>query len=165
VGRLDGRVKAVDSDPTGNSATFEPSEAAIGGAFTAAAAMYIRGELGYHSDLEYRATIHGLDRRWDWHHKPPGQDHRLTTPDVALDLAAAMLRNPRLRVLSLNGYFDLVTPFFATEFDLDHMLLPPDLRNNIRFAYYPAGHMAYLNPDAQKQMHDDLVQFYAAALK
>src|SRR5262245_48594842 len=80
---------------------------------------------------------------------------------VGGDLADAMRKNPRLRVLSLNGLFDLATPFFITEYDLGHLGLEPKLRNNIEFAYYPSGHMVYLNVDALRQLKNDLAAFYA----
>ena len=44
---------------------------------------------------------------------------------VAGDLADAMRKNPRLKVFSANGLFDLATPFFITEYDLAHMELDP----------------------------------------
>ena len=59
-----------------------------------------------------------------------------------------MRENPHLLLYSLNGVYDLATPFFGTEYDLGHMQLDPALRGNVRFAYYPSGHMVYLNPDA-----------------
>ena len=61
------------------------------------------------------------------------------------NLSAAMHEDPTMRVLSLNGYYDLGTPFFGTENDLAHMLLPPEIRANLAFRYYPAGHMLYLD--------------------
>jgi carboxypeptidase C (cathepsin A) len=81
-----------------------------------------------------------------------------------VDLADAMRKNPRLRVFSANGYFDLATPFFATEYDLSHMSLPAKLVSNVEFGYYPAGHMVYLNVDALKEMKADVAKFYAEVL-
>lgn len=74
-----------------------------------------------------------------------------------------MRKNPKLRVFSANGYFDLATPFFATEYDLSHMMLPATLVNNVEFGYYPAGHMVYLNVDALKQLKVDMDRFYGEA--
>ena len=82
---------------------------------------------------------------------------------VAGDLADAMRKDPRLKVFSVNGLFDLATPFFITEFDLAHMELETKLRQNIEFAYYPSGHMIYLNVDALKQLKTDLARFYTEA--
>ena len=75
--------------------------------------------------------------------------------------SAAMRTNPHLRVLSLNGYYDMATPFFSTERDLKHMMLEPQLRGNLQFRYYPAGHMVYLNPEALHQMRLDMERYYA----
>ena len=84
---------------------------------------------------------------------------------VAGDLADAIRKNPRLRVFSVNGLFDLATPFFITEYDLAHIELEPKLRGNIEFAYYPSGHMIYLNVDALKQLKSDLAGFYSRAVE
>ena len=65
-----------------------------------------------------------------------------------------------MRVFSLNGWYDMATPFFETEFDLNHMLIDRSLQGNVRFAYYPSGHMVYLNPDALKQLKADVGRFY-----
>ena len=83
---------------------------------------------------------------------------------VAGDLADAIRKNPRLKVFSVNGLFDLATPFFITEYDLAHIELEPKLRSNIEFAYYPSGHMIYLNVDALKQLKSDLGSFYSRAV-
>ena len=83
--------------------------------------------------------------------------------DVALDLSQAMRENPHLLVYSLNGLYDLATPFFGTEYDLNHLQLAPAVRPNLRFAYYPSGHMVYLNTQALGAMKADLVKFYDEA--
>jgi len=93
-----------------------------------------------------------------------GQGGGMRDAYVAGDLADAMRKNPRLKIYSLNGLFDLATPFFITEYDLAHIELEPKLRSNIEFAYYPSGHMVYLNVDALKQMKTDLAAFYAKAM-
>jgi len=93
-----------------------------------------------------------------------GNAREQSNPDVAIDLADAIRKNPNLRVFSANGYFDLATPFFATEYDLSHMSLPPKLVGNVQFGYYPAGHMVYLNVDALKEMKADLAKFYSTSV-
>ena len=75
-----------------------------------------------------------------------------------------MRANPYLKVLSMNGYYDMATPFFGTENDLGHMFLDPAQQTNLRFTYYPAGHMAYLNPEALRMMKADLARWYDEAL-
>jgi carboxypeptidase C (cathepsin A) len=108
-----------------------------------------------------------VNEAWDFKHKAAGagvgRGGEQTAPDVAVDLADAIRKNPKLRVFSANGYFDLATPFFSTEYDLSHMDLPEKLVNNVQFGYYPAGHMVYLNVDALREMKADLVKFYGLA--
>jgi carboxypeptidase C (cathepsin A) len=76
----------------------------------------------------------------------------------------AMRENPHLMVYSLNGIYDMATPFFGTEYDIQHLYLDPSIKNNVRFGYYPSGHMVYLNQDAMKQMKADVAKFYDEAL-
>jgi carboxypeptidase C (cathepsin A) len=103
-----------------------------------------------------------VNESWDWKHKDPsGRGRPLQLPYVGGDLADAMRKNPKLKVFSANGYFDLATPFFSTEYDLDHMYLEPPLRSNVEFGYYPAGHMIYLNLEALKGFREDMNHFYA----
>ena len=83
----------------------------------------------------------------------------------ASTLANAIRKNPHLHVFSANGYFDLATPFFATEYDLDHMALEPELRGNVQFGYYPSGHMIYLNVEALHKLKDDLAAFITSSMK
>src|SRR3546814_9309789 len=75
-----------------------------------------------------------------------------------------MRTNPYLKVLSLNGYYDMATPFYGTEYDLRHMMLEPAQQRNLEFLYYPAGHMTYLNPEALRQMRVDLGRFIDEAV-
>ena len=76
-----------------------------------------------------------------------------------------MRQNPHLLVLSANGYFDLATPFFATEYDLSHMGLEPSLRKNVRITYYATGHMIYLDDAALHALKGDLSTFYDDATR
>lgn len=161
IGRYDARTVGIDTDDAGSTPEFDPSTAWIEGAFVAEYRDFLESTVGYHTDLAYRATL-PLVGKWDWHHTPPGGD-RQELPDSLIDLSATMRQNPHLRVLSLNGWYDLATPFFTTEYDLKHLELDPSLRGNVTFAYYPSGHMVYLSPAALTQMRADLRRFYDEA--
>lgn len=167
LGRYDARFEGIDMDAVGATPSYDPSDTGITGAFVAAFHNYLGTELKYSSDDVYKATAYGPDFKWDWKHTPPGVRGpygQEKWPDVALDLGAAMRENPHMKLFSANGYFDLATPFFKTEFDISHMQLDPTLQKNIHFGYYPSGHMIYLNVDALKQLKGDLAQFYSSAL-
>jgi carboxypeptidase C (cathepsin A) len=164
LGRYDARFMGWDPDAAGETPGFDPSDTGISGAFLGAFHDYIQKELKYMSQETYYTSGPGVNQAWDFKHEAPGQGRRpLPVPDTALDLADAMRKNPSLKVFSANGYFDLATPFFATEYDLNHMSLPPQLARNVEFGYYPAGHMVYLNVDALRQMKADLLRFYTEA--
>ncbi len=82
---------------------------------------------------------------------------------VVADLQSAIVQNPSLHVLSANGYFDLATGFYATEYLLNHMALNADQRKRLHYAYFNSGHEVYLNHDALVQFKAELVRFYRAA--
>ncbi|MGF7181135.1 S10 family peptidase [Tunturiibacter psychrotolerans] len=167
LGRYDARFMGWDQDSAGESPSYDPSDTGISGVYVGAFHEYLQRELKFMSQEPYYTSGPGVNEAWDFKRKAAGagsgRGGEQTAPDVAVDLADAIRKNPKLRVFSANGYFDLATPFFSTEYDLSHMDLPEKLVDNVQFGYYPAGHMVYLNVDALKEMKADLVKFYALA--
>src|SRR5581483_863822 len=171
LGRYDARFEGTDVDAAGENPGYDPSDTGIAGPFVTALHDYLDRELKYTSEETYLPSGPGINQMWDHTHRlgsaiaisGQGQGQPMRDAYVAGDLADAIRKNPRLRVLSVNGLFDLATPFFITEYDLAHIELEPKLRGNIEFAYYPSGHMIYLNVDALKQLKIDLAAFYARA--
>jgi carboxypeptidase C (cathepsin A) len=163
IGRLDARFKGIDHDAAGESPEFDAADAAFSGAFTASFNNYVRAELKFETDDLYRPTNYPeVGREWDDRHRTAGG--RFDMPDVAEDLRDVMSKNPRLKILTANGYFDFATPFFETEYTVSHMGLDDSLAQNISFAYYQSGHMIYLNGDARRQMKSDIARFFDGAL-
>ncbi len=162
LGRYDARFNGEDMNGNDQNPEYDPSDTGITGAFVSSFHHYITDDLGYQTDLSYRPTYYQAGLQWDFKHRPPRSNYPGATndADVALDLSAAIRENPNLEVYSLNGMYDLATPFFGTEYDLAHMELPPRLLGNVHFAYYPSGHMVYLNVEALKSMKADLSRFY-----
>ena len=174
LGRYDMRFEGEDVDAAGETPGYDASDTGITGAFVGAFHNYLENELKYQTTDAYRPTAYDLTGDWDYKHRPtsapPGGGGQgpggvQSQPYVAADLASAIRKNPHLHVFSANGYFDLATPFFATEYDISHMYLEPELRGNIQFGYYPSGHMIYLNVDALHQLKDDLAAFIDKAEK
>jgi carboxypeptidase C (cathepsin A) len=147
VGRLDSRFLGIDADAAGETPGYDPSYAVIQGPFTAAANAYLRGELGFETDVTYE-VLNG-ERVRPWKFGEEGDNRYL---DSASRLRQAMSRNPRLRVLLASGYFDLATPFAAAEWTLDHMGLDPSLAVNVRTERYEAGHMMYIHPPSRDHL-------------
>jgi carboxypeptidase C (cathepsin A) len=153
-----GSAGTASQDP----ATNDAATAGVDAAHLAGFHHHLAHDLGYHSSLHYRpshdVTIEGA---WDWRHKAPGIEAPLAVPNVSLDLAAAMRRNPALRVRVMGGFYDLATPFAGAEFDVSHLYLGPALRPNVTFKWYKSGHMTFVDEEAIAEMSGDLREFYA----
>lgn len=76
-----------------------------------------------------------------------------------------MQRNPNLNVMVIAGLYDLATPFAGAEFDVSHLYLTPNLRQNISFSYYESGHMTYVDEAASRKLKVDLDRFYDATTR
>jgi len=162
VGRLDGRFEGYDTDSAGETPEYDPTNSVITDAFTGAFNRYIRDDLKYVAETDYLPTNYGVVNA-GWNFKRSGTD--ATTPATVVDdLRRAMTRNPHLRLFSANGYYDLATPFFATDYTLAHLSVPPAIAAHISYGYYESGHMVYLHPAALAALHHDLEGFYDKAL-
>lgn len=157
VGRLDSRFTGIDRDGVGEWTEHDPSLTAIMGPYTALLNDYVRRELKYENDLPYE-ILTGRVRPWNWGNAASGYTN------VAETLREAMTKNPELNVWIANGYFDLATPYFATEFTLHQMGLEQSRRDNITMTYYPAGHMMYVHTESLKRFKEDFSNFILSAL-
>jgi carboxypeptidase C (cathepsin A) len=161
VGRIDARFTGDTLDLLEEDGAFDPEGPAVGGAFTAAVNEYTHNELKFGKDMVYNNSIQGA-RGWNWKRRPmPGQRGGFFpgAPNVEPDLAHAMDMNPYLHVQVENGYFDFATPFFATEYTMDHLGLSPNLEKNISLKYYTAGHMMYLHTPDRVKLHNNVAEF------
>lgn len=167
IGRYDARFVGSDSDAAGENPQRDPSDDEPRGAFTAGFNDYLTHDLGYASQVPYIKSAPNIAREWDMRHMATNtaRPEPLPLPIMISDLGDAMRSDPDLKILSLNGWFDLSTPFFATEYDLAHLDIDPPLRRNISFAYYPSGHLIYLDPVSLKQLKRDIAKFYDGAAK
>ncbi len=157
VGRLDSRFKGIDRDDTGAEVEFDPSYAVIQGPYTATLNDYVRRDLQFESDLPYE-ILSPIYKTWKY------EDYQNQYLNVGETLRQAMSMNPFLKVFIGNGYFDLATPFYATEYTFNHLELDASLRKNIQMEYYEAGHMMYLHPASLQKLRIDLVNFIQEAL-
>jgi carboxypeptidase C (cathepsin A) len=69
-----------------------------------------------------------------------------------------------MKLFVASGFYDLATPFFATEYTLSHMGLDPSQRSRISTAYYEAGHMMYIHEAELARLKKDVAAFLSDAL-
>ena len=152
VGRLDSRFKGIDRDAAGERYDYDPSYAAIQGPYTGALGAYLRGDLGYENDIPYEILT---DRVRPWSYA----DFENRYVNTAEDLREAMTQNPNLRVFIASGYYDLATPYFATDYTFDHLAFDPGYTSRVTTEYYEAGHMMYVHMPSLEKLKRDLDAF------
>jgi carboxypeptidase C (cathepsin A) len=157
VGRLDSRFKGIDEDAVSDQPAFDPSMAAIRPPYTAAFNDYVRRQLGYKSDLHYYILGGGISTPWDF-----GRAGAFA--DTSEALRSAFSKNPAMRLFVASGYYDLATPFFATEYTLSHMGLDPSQRQKIVTHEYEAGHMMYIKLEELAKLKTDVAAFIQSSL-
>ncbi len=157
IGRFDSRVKGIDRDAAGEKHDWDPSYATVQGAYTGALNHYVRSVLNFKSDKSYE-ILTGNVHPWDY------SAYQNQYVNVADSLRQAMTRNPYLKVFVGNGYYDLATPFFATEYTFSHLGLDKTLQDHISMGYYEAGHMMYLHKASLEKLKADLAAFMSGAL-
>jgi carboxypeptidase C (cathepsin A) len=157
VGRYDSRLVGLDTEPASDRPEYDPSYAAVQGTFTAAMNGYLRAGLKYDRDNPYE-ILTGKVQPWDF---GTAKNRYL---NVSRPLKQALTKNRSLRVFVANGYYDLATPYFATEYTFNHLGLEPALADHVTMAYYDAGHMMYIDRACHRKLKKDVAAFYAKAL-
>jgi carboxypeptidase C (cathepsin A) len=157
VGRLDSRFTARDRDSAGEQFEFDPAHAAIGGAFATTLNDYVRRTLKFETDLDYR-VLSALYMTWGW------KDFANRYVNVGETLRRAMNMNPHLKVYVANGYYDMATPHFASDYTVNHLSLDAPLAKNISQYYYEAGHMMYIHAPSLTKMAADMRDFLKKSL-
>lgn len=157
IGRLDARFTGRDLDDAGETVSHDPSFTNIDGPFSSAINDYFEKELNFKEDKAYH--IFGNVYPWNYNNV---QNQYL---NVAESLRDAMTKNPALKVYVGSGYYDFATPYFTAQFDVAHLFLRPEAKNNLKHYFYNAGHMYYINQPDLIQFKKDVDAFFEWSLK
>lgn len=155
VGRLDSRFKGVEALAVTEEPEFDPAIQAILPPYTSTFNNYVRAQLGVETDLKYEPLSETVNEKWEW--------EKGVLPSTGETLRGAIAKNPYMKVFVGQGYYDLATPHFATQYMISHMNVDPALRDNIQLAYYPAGHMFYLDAESLASFKADIDDFIVRA--
>ena len=156
VGRFDSRFTGLDRDSVGERFEYDPSYTNILGPYTATLNDYLRSQLKFESDLSYEILT---DRVHPWNYDTH-QNQYVNVTDI---LRKAMTTNPYLKVFVASGYYDLATPYMATQYTFNHLGLDKSLQQNVSMSFYEAGHMMYVHQQSLIQLKKDLSSFIQSA--
>src|SRR5205085_2887180 len=168
AGRLDGRYALPEPGfPSGRGGGFtDPASTATTGPFTMAFYNYVRRELNYKTDMPYYTSAQ-QSGMFLWSSTgttlAPGGNQGFQ--ETVTPLRAAIVGNPFLKVLVMEGYYDLATPYYQAEYTMHELNLPASYQKNISYERYWSGHMVYLEQKSHAKMQKDWDGFVEATSK
>ncbi|MBF2029290.1 MAG: peptidase S10 [Oscillatoriales cyanobacterium C42_A2020_001] len=163
VGLYDASITAIDPFP--DRPTYQGSDPTLDGLdrlFTGAINSHLRDTLGVETDLTYHLL--NLETFKAWKFDPKGELKQGFIGAVD-DLRVGMTLNPFMQVYIAHGFFDLVTPYFASNYLADLMKLNPEIRPNLTLKHFQGGHMFYTWERSRQQWLADMKAFYQPAIE
>lgn len=113
----------------------------------------IRHDLGFNAVGPYKRDPMEIARTWNQDVAREGRTHVI--------FAELMAQNPKLQVLNVTGFYDLIVPFMASNAQLQATL--PSERLELRT--YQTGHGVYEDVDQREKATQGLASFYEKVLK
>ena len=158
VGRLEARVTGPMAASRTREWEFDPGIEAIAAPYTMAAHAYMSEALGVDTQARYEVLSMDVNRQWNFNRgEAKGNGFTCTSGD----LSRALRRNPHLRVLVASGYYDLGTPYSATDWSLAQLDVPADVLARVEHHYYGAGHMMYTREADMQKLKRDVATWLA----
>lgn len=152
LGRLDSRFQGTDLSGIAEYFEYDPAQAQIMPPYTQLLNAYVNTELNYKTDMPY--NVFGNVYPWEWEKTEEGG-----YPNTAEGLRSAFAKNPYMKLFIASGYYDLATPYYATQYTLNHIGLDAKAKANISSGFYEAGHMMYINASSLSQLKKDVSGF------
>jgi carboxypeptidase C (cathepsin A) len=169
VGRLDGRYSLPDPRfPAGNQQgnPGDPTSVETLPPFNMTFHNYMRTELNYKTDLPYYTSAQQSGMfLWSSTGGTPAPGGNQGFQETITPLRAAIVGNPFLKVLVVEGFYDLATPYYQAEYTMHELNLPAASQKQISYARYWSGHMPYLEQKMHAKMQRDWAAFLDATLR
>lgn len=163
LGIYDASVSSIDPFPDRD--VFEgpdPTLFSIERLFSASVNIQLREIIGLETTRDYHLLSWNVNKSWSIE---ADKSHALEAHMGATDdLRYGMCLNPNMKVFLAHGYYDLVTPYFASNRISKLMKLDKSLQDNLQIKHFEGGHMFYLWEKSRKAFVKDIEQFYRAAL-
>jgi carboxypeptidase C (cathepsin A) len=162
VGRLDGRYKLPEPGfpgarfGGGGGGGSDPASTETTGPFTMAFNNYMRTELNYKTDTPYYTSAQQSGMfRWSSTGATPAPGGNQGFQEEISPLRAAIVGNPFLKILVMEGYYDLATPYYQAEYTMHELMLPASYHANVSYERYWSGHMVYLEQKSHAKLQKD----------
>ena len=166
MGRLDSRFTGINEDLLSQEGSHDPQSSAISPAYISGFLDYFYGDLKVNKNLLYSITAGRRDGfKWDWSHKGTERWGASAAINTGIDMATALSRDPNMKVLILNGIYDIATVFYGVEHTINHLGLKKEIKDNILMEYYEAGHMMYTHQSSMEKFKKDVSRFILNASK
>lgn len=166
VGRLDSRFTGINQDLLAQDGSHDPQSSAISPAYIAGFLDYLHRNLKVSKKLTYSITAGRREGfKWDWSHEGNKRWGTQAAINTGIDMAQAMSRDPNMKVLILNGIYDIATVFYGVEHSINHLGLKKEIKDNIIMEYYEAGHMMYTHQPSLIKFKKDVANFIRSTSK
>ena len=160
VGRLDSRFTGINQDLISQEGSHDPQSSAISPAYIAGFLNYFYGSLKVNKETTYSITAGRREGfKWDWKHEGNERWGTQAAINTGPDMAQALSRDPNMKVLILNGIYDIATVFYGVEHSINHLGLKKEIKDNIIMKYYEAGHMMYTHQPSLEQFKKEVAEF------
>lgn len=164
-GRLDTRFvsDAPSYVQTSNQwlAAEDAADDAVDGVWVSAFRAFCSDVLGYEGPARYLSSNYWkIGPAWQWKHTMQGAEEDAQAPNMALDIAIAMRRDPTLKLAIIGGRYDAATTWWNVAHDMSCQYLSDELKARVRWYRYGCGHMAYVDEETNRAMGTDMRAFY-----
>lgn len=161
LGRYDATIKVTDPFP--DRAQFsgaDPTLTGISGVYTTAVNRLLRSEIGVETDREY--NLLSLDVILAWKNDE-AMHYVQQTFGAVDDFRYGMAMNPHMRAFITHGWYDLMTPYYATDRLRNLMRLDPSVAERLTVRHFDGGHMFYAWQESRQAFTAAIAEFMTDA--